>query len=72
MQLITVPTFSTQLTADLSVYLLDCIWELFVVVGTKARKARQDIRLALSTAMVRADFSFSHTLFSGNLRSFCH
>ncbi|KAF8502308.1 hypothetical protein F5888DRAFT_1792902 [Russula emetica] len=42
--------FTTQSNVDLSVFLLDCIWELFVIVGTKARKARRDIRLALSTA----------------------
>ncbi|KAH9986530.1 hypothetical protein BJV74DRAFT_844539 [Russula compacta] len=47
---IAVPAFSTQSNIDLSVYLLDCIWELFVIVGTKARKARRDIRLALSIA----------------------
>ena len=33
-------------------YLFDCIWELFVVVGTKARSSKRDIRLALSAAMV--------------------
>ncbi|KAI9509736.1 hypothetical protein F5148DRAFT_977834 [Russula earlei] len=48
--LTTVLAFSTESKIDLSVYLLDCIWELFVVVGMNARKARQDIRLALSVA----------------------
>lgn len=48
--LTTVQTFTTQSNVDLSVFLLDCIWELFVIVGTKARTARRDIRLALSTA----------------------
>ncbi|KAN0105279.1 hypothetical protein V8E52_011193 [Russula decolorans] len=48
--LTTVQAFTTQSNVDLSVFLLDCIWELFVIVGTKARKARRDIRLALSTA----------------------
>jgi len=45
-----VPAFSTESNVDASVYLLDCIWELFVVVGMKARKTRQDIHLALSVA----------------------
>ena len=35
-----------------------------MIVGTKARKARQDIRLALSTARVRTGFSTIHTVFS--------
>lgn len=46
-----VPAFSTQSNVGSSVYLIDCIWELFVLVGTKARGSRQDIRLALSSAM---------------------
>lgn len=45
-----VPAFSTQSNIDSSVYLTDCIWEIFVLVGTKARGSRQDIRLALSSA----------------------
>ncbi|KAI0297169.1 hypothetical protein BC826DRAFT_1090943 [Russula brevipes] len=48
--LTTVSAYSAQSNIDLSVYLLDCIWELFVVVGTKARRARRNIRLALSVA----------------------
>lgn len=43
-----------------------------MIVGTKARKARRDIRLALSTARVRADFSIIHTVFSKNLRTSLH
>ncbi|KAH9858402.1 hypothetical protein C2E23DRAFT_864363 [Lenzites betulinus] len=33
-----------------SVYLLDCIWELFVLVGSEARGRRSEIRLALNIA----------------------
>ncbi|KAI0823308.1 hypothetical protein BC628DRAFT_524655 [Trametes gibbosa] len=33
-----------------SVHLLDCIWELFVLVGSEARGKRAEIRLALFTA----------------------
>jgi len=32
------------------VYVLDCIWELFVLVGSEARGKRKDIRLALNVA----------------------
>ncbi|KAH9040635.1 hypothetical protein EDB85DRAFT_1924378 [Lactarius pseudohatsudake] len=45
-----VPAFATQSNVASSVYLTDCIWELFVLVGAKARGSRQDIRLALSSA----------------------
>jgi hypothetical protein len=62
MQFTTVPAFFTQSNIDLSVYLLDCIWELFVIVGTNARKARRDIRLALSTGRVRANFTIFHSV----------
>ncbi|KAI0093192.1 hypothetical protein BDY19DRAFT_922571 [Irpex rosettiformis] len=39
-------------TPDLhsSVHIFDCIWEIFVVVGSDARGHREDIRLALSAA----------------------
>ncbi|KAI1796359.1 hypothetical protein LXA43DRAFT_1157380 [Ganoderma leucocontextum] len=36
------------------VYLVDCIWELFVVIGNEARCRRLDIRLALAVADVFA------------------
>ncbi|KAI0253990.1 hypothetical protein BJV78DRAFT_100670 [Lactifluus subvellereus] len=45
-----VPALSTQPDVHSSVYLVDCVWELFVLVGTKARGSRRDIRLALSAA----------------------
>ncbi|KAI0266864.1 hypothetical protein BC834DRAFT_873918 [Gloeopeniophorella convolvens] len=45
-----VPSFSGELNVDLSVYLIDCIWEVFVLVGTKARASRQDIALAVFLA----------------------
>lgn len=35
-----------------SVYLINCIWEFFVLVCEQARDNRQAIRLALDTAMV--------------------
>ncbi|KAL4260612.1 Gelsolin-like domain-containing protein [Pleurotus pulmonarius] len=33
-----------------TIFLIDCIWEFFVLVGRKARGRRRDIRLAVSTA----------------------
>ena len=35
-----------------SIFIFDCIWELFVLVGSDARGKRKDIRLALSVADV--------------------
>lgn len=45
-------------TADVhaSVFILDCIWEFFVLVGNDARGKRRDIRLALSVADVSIFF----------------
>jgi hypothetical protein len=37
---------------NLAVYLLDCYWETFVLVGKDARAQRRDISLALTTAKV--------------------
>lgn len=34
------------------VYLIDCSWEFFVLVGKDARAKRRDIRTALAAAMV--------------------
>ena len=65
-----VPTFSTQLKVDSSVFLIDCIWELFVLVGTRARGSRQDIRLALSSAKVHTGFSIVSVLGSTARRIF--
>ena len=42
------------------------------MVGTRARNARRDIRLAMSTARVRVDFSVIHIVFSKDLRTFLH
>ncbi|KAI0365644.1 hypothetical protein BV20DRAFT_953838 [Pilatotrama ljubarskyi] len=45
-----VDTFGSQPEFSQSVYLLDCVWELFVLVGSEARGQRLDIRLALFIA----------------------
>ncbi|KAH7915180.1 hypothetical protein BJ138DRAFT_1142208 [Hygrophoropsis aurantiaca] len=34
-----------------SVYIIDCVWEFFVVVGREARAQRQNIKLAVETVM---------------------
>jgi len=36
-----------------SIYIIDCIWELFVLVGAAARGDRVNIKAALSAAKVR-------------------
>jgi len=36
-----------------SIYIIDCIWELFVLVGATARGDRMNIEAALSAAKVR-------------------
>ena len=40
------------------VQLVDCVWELFVIVGPNARGQRQDIRLALEVAKVGLTITF--------------
>ncbi|KAI0958231.1 hypothetical protein AcV7_004104 [Taiwanofungus camphoratus] len=45
-----VQCFADQPAINDSVYVIDCIWEYYVLVGGEARGNRQDIRLALSTA----------------------
>lgn len=53
-QVLRVQCFADQPAINDSVYVIDCIWEYYVLVGGEARGNRQDIRLALSTASVRA------------------
>lgn len=40
----------TQQSPTISVFVVDCVWELFVLVGQSARTQRQNIRLAISVA----------------------
>ncbi|KAF8622712.1 hypothetical protein AX15_006803 [Amanita polypyramis BW_CC] len=53
-----VPPIVSQMFLSLSqasfqdgVYIIDCIWEFFVLVGCRARGNRQDIKLGLDVAM---------------------
>lgn len=41
-----------------SVYIIDCCWEFFVLVGKDARAKRSDITLGIDTAMVRFSTSW--------------
>lgn len=50
---------STATNIHEGVYIIDCIWEFFVLVGSKARGHGQDIRLGLVVASVRLDI-FTH------------
>jgi len=52
LKLLLVDTFSEESFFNTSVYIIDCVWELYVVVGSDARGRRQDIRLALRAALV--------------------
>ncbi|KAI3618752.1 gelsolin repeat [Moniliophthora roreri] len=45
----TVDFLQNEIARD-SVHVVDCIWEFFVVVGSRARGKRTDIRLALAVA----------------------
>ncbi|KAH9895002.1 hypothetical protein C8Q73DRAFT_482882 [Cubamyces lactineus] len=47
-----------------SVFLVDCVWELFVLVGSGARGRRLDIRLALSIAEALAQKASSERPFT--------
>ncbi|TFK54070.1 hypothetical protein OE88DRAFT_1675469 [Heliocybe sulcata] len=46
-----VPSFTAEEAVSSCVYIIDCIWEFFVLVGSEARGKREDIKLALSTVM---------------------
>ena len=43
-----------------AVFLVDCVWELFVVIGSEARGRRLDIRLALHVAHVSCTAGLVH------------
>lgn len=45
-----VASFTDEAAISNSVYIVDCIWEFFVLVGSDARGKRGSIKLAVSTA----------------------
>lgn len=47
-----VSVLSAGIILQESVYVIDCCWEFFVLVGKRARGKRADITLAVNTAMV--------------------
>lgn len=51
-----VSSFSRENAIQDSVYLIDCIWEYFVLVGANARGKRRDIQLAMHIAQVLSSF----------------
>ncbi|KAJ6499178.1 hypothetical protein C8R45DRAFT_1126495 [Mycena sanguinolenta] len=50
-----VQSFRQEQAPHTSVYILDCVFEFFVLIPSGARGKRRDIRLALSAAMDAAD-----------------
>jgi hypothetical protein len=51
-----VPSLRAESSRQRSIYIIDCIWELFVKVGSAARGDRTGIKLALNTAKVGVFF----------------
>lgn len=47
-----VDSFLEESSFHTSVYIIDCVWEVYVMVGIDARGHRQDIGLALRVALV--------------------
>jgi hypothetical protein len=52
-QFVPVKVIADELSAHDAVYIVDCTWELFILVERDARGKRADIRLALTAAQVR-------------------
>ncbi|KAF9222682.1 hypothetical protein BS17DRAFT_707889 [Gyrodon lividus] len=50
-----IPVVSAETIQQESVYIIDCSWEFFVLVGKDARAKRPDITLAITTAMAMTD-----------------
>lgn len=51
-KVISIPFISMEQDFQKSIYLLDCIWEIFVMVGKEARSNKEAIRFALDVGMV--------------------
>ncbi|KAA1472849.1 hypothetical protein DENSPDRAFT_778865 [Dentipellis sp. KUC8613] len=60
-------TFLEEPDAQASVYVVDCVWELFVVVGEAARSSRRSIWIALAIALEISKFSAPARPFSPNV-----
>ncbi|KAF8893984.1 hypothetical protein BD779DRAFT_1467564 [Infundibulicybe gibba] len=49
--LVPIDSFLNEESPSRNVYILDCIWELFVMIGSESRGDRYSIRLAITIAM---------------------
>jgi hypothetical protein len=47
-----VHNFASEKDLHSTVYIVDCVWELFVLVGKEARAKAFDIRVAVSVTQV--------------------
>ncbi|KAJ2916753.1 hypothetical protein MD484_g3671, partial [Candolleomyces efflorescens] len=65
--LLPVEFLSNEANPCQSVYVVNCIWELFVVVGSSARGRRHDIRLALDIASTYAQQVSSERPYTPNV-----
>ncbi|KAL4074202.1 hypothetical protein J3A83DRAFT_2696450 [Scleroderma citrinum] len=59
-----VPVLSTVTILQESVYIIDCFWEFFVLVGKHARGKRADIALAVNTVMTMSKLTAKSKPFS--------
>ncbi|KAJ8468524.1 hypothetical protein ONZ51_g9590 [Trametes cubensis] len=59
-----ISAFPAQQQFNNAVYLVDCVWELYVLVGSEARGRRLEIRLALSIAGALAQKASSERPFT--------
>ncbi|KIJ67651.1 hypothetical protein HYDPIDRAFT_84915 [Hydnomerulius pinastri MD-312] len=57
-------TVSAETVLQECVYIIDCSWEFFVLVGKDARAKRSDITLAINTAMAMTKFVAASRPFS--------
>ncbi|EAU91421.2 hypothetical protein CC1G_01910 [Coprinopsis cinerea okayama7 len=65
--LVPVEFFSQVANPCQSVYIANCIWELFILVGPDARGSRRDIRLALEVALEFAKRASAERPFTPNV-----
>ncbi|KXN85318.1 Gelsolin [Leucoagaricus sp. SymC.cos] len=62
--IIAVSSLRSEVSREKSIFIIDCIWELFVKVGSAARGDRASIKLALNTAKRLSEISASSRPFT--------
>ncbi|KIL68846.1 hypothetical protein M378DRAFT_8282 [Amanita muscaria Koide BX008] len=62
-QVIPISSWSSESNFQEGVYILNCVWEFFVLVGSRARSRKQDIRLSLDVAQTMAKTLAPHRPF---------